>query len=75
MFKKLCNYRSKEKRIRYNDICNKNKESSCKSNEKGSLEIEASSESPNKIFRFLKMMKREGKDVKGRKCIQDSDRR
>ena len=36
--------------------------------------IEALSEIPNKIFKFLKMMKR-GKDVKYRKCSQDIDGR
>ena len=34
-------------------------------------EIEAFPESPNKIFKFLKMMKREGKDVEDGKCIRE----
>ena len=38
-------------------------------------EIEAFSESPNKIFKFLKMMGTEGKDVEGRNCIHDIDGR
>ena len=43
-----------------------------KSNEK---ETEAISEIPNKTFKCLKMMKREGKDVEGGKCIRDIDAR
>ena len=40
-------------------------------------EIEDFSESTtgNEIFRFLKMMKREGKDVECGKCIRDIDGR
>ena len=34
-------------------------------------ETEALSESLNTIFKFLKMMKREEKDVEGGKCIRD----
>ena len=29
------------------------------------------SEHPNKVFKFVKLMKKDGKDVKGGRCIRD----
>ena len=36
-------------------------------------EMEELREKPNKIFKFVKFMKRDGKDVEGRKCIKVRD--
>ena len=33
------------------------------------------SEHPNKVFKLVKLMKKDGKDVEGGRCIRDSDSR
>ena len=42
---------------------------------KAEKEIEFFSECFNKIFNFLKMMKREQKDIEGGRCTPDTDER
>ena len=38
-------------------------------------EMEELREKPNKVFNFVKLMKRDGKDFEGGKCIKGRDRR
>ena len=60
IFKSLCNHRSEENRIRHNAIHNQtNKVVVARARRmEGDTVIEAFSESQNKIFKFLNMMKR-----------------
>ena len=76
MIKTLCNDRSEENRTRYNAICNKTKKVVARAMRMEiEKKIETFSESFTEIFKFLKMMKKEGKSVKGGKCVQDIDRK
>ena len=38
-------------------------------------EIDELSKTPNKIFKFVKFMKKEGRDVEGGRCMRDKDGR
>ena len=75
-FKDLCQFPSEENKIQYKRLRNQTKKIAARA-----IRMEATQElnnlyqNSNSVFYFLRRMKKEGKDVKGRRRLTEIDRR
>ena len=75
-FKTFCKTGLEEPKISYRKMRNQTKKVIAKAMKtKAEKEMEELREKPNKIFKFVKFMKRDGKDVEGGKWIKGRDGR
>ena len=71
--KEMCKSRTEANKARYKNMKNRAKNVVIKAM-KDAAEQELS-EHPNKVFKLVKSMKKDGKDVEGGRCVRGSDRR
>ena len=75
-FKTFCKTGFEEHKIFYRKMRNQTKKVIAKAMKtEAEKEIEELREKPNKVFKLVKLMKRNGKDIKGRKWIKGRDGR
>lgn len=72
--KALCKNRCSENKAKYVAIRNKTRKVVAKAmKSEAEKEIETLQATPNNIYKFLKSIKRDGKDVDGARCLKDGD--
>ena len=75
-FKELCKNRTEENKVRYVRMRNRAKRVVAKAmKEEAVQELKELDKSPNEVFKFVKSMKKDGKDVEGGRCMRGSDGR
>jgi len=75
-FKKFCNTRLEEHNVAYKRIRKQTRKVIAKAMKvEAEKEIEDIREKPNKIFKFVKLMKKDGKDVEDGKWMKDKNGR
>ena len=76
VYKELCKDRTEENKARYKTMKNRAKKAVAKAMRKeAEQELCKLSENPNEVFKFVKSMKKDGRDVEGGRCMRGSDGR
>ena len=74
--KEMCKSRTQDNKASYVCIKNRAKKAAAKAMmETAEKELKELSKSPNEVFKLVKSIKRDGKDVEGGRCMRDSDGR
>ena len=74
--KEMCKSRTEANKARYKNMKNRAKKVVTKAmKEAAERELRELSEHPNKVFKLVKSMKKDGKDVEGGRCMRGSDGR
>ena len=74
--KEMCKNRTEENKARYVRMRNRAKRAVAKAmKEEAVQELKELDKSPNEVFKFVKSMKKDGKDVEGGRCMRGSDGR
>ena len=74
--KEMCKSGTEENKARYKNMKNRVKKVVAKAmKEAAEQELRELSEHPNKVFKLVKSMKKNGKDVEGGRCMRGSDER
>ena len=74
--KEMCKSRTEANKARYKNMKNRAKKVVTKAmKEAAERELRELSEHPNKVFKLVKSIKKDGKDVEGGRCMRGSYRR
>ena len=75
-FKEFCRNRSVDNKDRYTNTKNCAKKVIAKAMKReAEVELEKLEENPKNVYKFLRSLKKEGKDVEGGRCMRGSDGR
>jgi len=73
-YKELCKNGSEEKKLMYRKTRNETKKAVARAmRREAEKEMKELCKKPNNVFKLCKLLKREGKDVEGGKCIRGKD--